>query len=301
MKKISFFSYKGGAGRSTLAINVVPYLADKLGATPETPLILVDMDIDSCGITFYFDIQNHKYIDDYSVQSLFGSNGSIPTDDDDTPIQEHRLFGHLCPVGDWFDKDPRTILCLPAKPDAQLGAGSNYDSPELLSKMNEFVRLCDEYNCCGILFDSAVGDQLTAIGSNNCADDIVCVMRPTKQFREGTDRFLNNLDRHVEDKKIIVVPNVVPTEPLSLEDRDGVHSYPKYAKEKIIESFNDNLDRGNNRYDMSMLDGDLFGVPKIDRFMWQEGILRTVKSGLTQLEVVALKRYEHIAEIICKD
>ena len=57
-----------------------------------------------------------------------------------------------------------------------------------------------------------------------------------------------------------------------------------------------------NDYDLSLLDGDLFGVPKIDRFMWQEGILYTLaKTSLTATERLALERYKMIAEIICKD
>lgn len=298
MKKISCFSYKGGAGRTTLALNVVPYLADLLNASPEHPLILVDMDVDSCGITYFFNLEDYKDIDRFSVQALFGSMGAVPRDDMAETVQDHTLFRHLCPVGDWFNYAPTAILCLPAEPGGALGS-NNYDGRQ--TKVRDFIEECETYECCGILFDSAVGDQLTAIWSNLSADYIMCTMRPTKQFRDGTQRFFDKFDERIaRGKNIIVIPNVVPTEPLTLEGPDGTHNYPEYAKSEIIRSFEDNVARNTNQYDLSMLKDNLFGIPKIDRFMWQEGILRTA-SKLTDTERVALERYKKIAEIICKD
>lgn len=297
MKKISCFSYKGGAGRSTLALNVIPYLADILHASPEHPLILVDMDVDSCGITYFLNLEDYKDIDRFSVQALFGTMGAIPRDDTADTVQEHTLFRHLCKVGEWFNYPAEAILCLPAEPGGSLGT-SNYDGRP--QKVLDFIEECNDYECCGVLFDSAVGDQLTAIWSNQIADTIMCCMRPTKQFREGTQRFFDKFDERIaRGKKIIVIPNVVPTESLDIEDSDGVKAYPAYAKSEIIRSFSDNVDRGSNDYNLDMLKGDLFGVPKIDRFMWQEGILRS-SSKLTETERFALSCYQKIAEIVCK-
>lgn len=304
IKIISCFSYKGGAGRSTLALNVAPFLADKLGATPDRPLILVDMDVDSCGITFFFNLDTVMDPDDFkhcNVQALFGKRGSIPQDR--VPLREHPVFKGLYPVGKLlgYDEDA-AILCMPANPVA--GGSLGYDAGVNESKtMSQFVELCEDYGCSGILFDSAVGDQLTAKWSNHYADDILCVMRPTQQFREGTARFFDKFDKQIEQgKRIILIPNVVPTEPLTLEDHDGKHEYPLHAKSAIKESFMDNVARNENDYDLSMVEGGWFGVPKVDRFMWQEGILRTVdKRDLTDTEHDALKCYKKIAEIICKD
>lgn len=297
MKKISCFSYKGGAGRSTLALNVVPYLADILHASPEHPLILVDMDVDSCGITYFFNLEDYADIDRFSVQALFGTMGVIPRDDAAESVRDHNLFRHLCRVGKWFNYEDDAILCLPAEPGGVLGS-NNYDGKA--QKVSDFIDECDDYECCGILFDSAVGDQLTARWSNNAADTIMCCLRPTKQFREGTQRFFDKFDERLgHGKRIIVIPNVVPTEPLDIEDEEGVKAYPEYARREILKSFEDNVERGNNHYNLEMLDGDLFGVPKIDRFMWQEGILRTA-SRLTDIERSALACYKKIAEIVCE-
>ena len=54
MKNISFFSYKGGAGRTSLLFNTLPFLAQNLGATNTEPIIVLDLDIDSKGLSFLF-------------------------------------------------------------------------------------------------------------------------------------------------------------------------------------------------------------------------------------------------------
>lgn len=297
-KYISCFSYKGGAGRSTLAINVVPYLAEMLGASEKHPLVLVDMDIDSCGLTYLFNLDKQN-IKERCVQGWFHPKYStMPVEDDDEieSATEHIMFRHLFPVGSFFNLKNEAILCLPANPGETMGSESNYDAAQSGS-VNEFKNMCKDI-ACGVLFDSAVGNQLTANWSNRCANYIMCCMRPTKQFREGTNRFFDTYDTKARDKKIIIIPNVVPTDELTLDDENGeTHKYPKYAKEAIVRDFSDNRERSNNIYFLNLLEGDKFGVPKIDRFMWQEGVLRNAR-GLSELEHIALERYKEIASII---
>jgi len=292
---MSFFSYKGGAGRSTLALNVIPFLANALGADQDHPLIVVDMDIDSCGLTFLYNL-HHNLDENFNVQAMFGEHGHIPVSNQSAT--NHNLFRNLMPIGGVYNKGDRDILCLPAYPGNSLNGSSNYDSPmELCQK---FVEECEKVGCCGIVFDSAVGDQLTARWSNDLADCIICCMRPTKQFRDGTNRYFDEtFDETMFGKNVIVVPNVVPTDALTLPADGELRQYPDYAKEEILRSFQDNIDAGNNTYIMDMVDGEIFGVPKIDRFMWQEGILDNLaKDELTDCEKLALRQYEKIAKLV---
>lgn len=304
-KYISCFSYKGGAGRSTLAINVTSFLAEMLGATEERPFVLVDMDIDSCGLTYLFNLHKDERIVQDSVQRWFNpKNPNMPQVDEEEEEDiesalDHSMLKYLFPVGDYFGFKPRAILCLPANPGDTMGSDSNFDAAQS-SSVNFFKKMCKSFTC-GVLFDSAVGNQLTANWSNSCAGYILCCMRPTKQFREGTNRFFDVYDTKAHGKKIIVVPNVVPTDPLSLADEAGkVHQYPSFAKECIRQDFLDNATRKNNTYFLDLLEGDKFGVPKIDRFMWQEGVLRRA-SELSDIEHVALDRYREIAAIIANN
>ena len=294
MKIISCFSYKGGAGRSTLAINVIPFLANELGASAEHPLILVDMDIDSCGLTFLYDLADNVHAQ-YNVQHLFG-DGVIPTED--KPVDRHNLFTHMEPVGEIYKRNATDILCLPAMPSNSLGGQSNnYDGDP--DRFEKFLKECKKVGCCGVLLDSAVGDQLTALWSNKYASHIMCCMRPTKQFREGTKRFFDQFDDEYDGKKVIVIPNVVPTEEVTLYNDGVAVRYPDYAKEQILEAFGENVERDYNIYIMDMVEGEHFGVPKIDRFMWHESILDNLPmEELTDCEKLALKRYKDIAAII---
>ena len=57
-KCYTFYSYKGGSGRTTTALNTVLHLAQKTNASPEHPILLVDADLESAGMTYYFDMTN---------------------------------------------------------------------------------------------------------------------------------------------------------------------------------------------------------------------------------------------------
>ena len=56
-KCFSFYSYKGGSGRTTTLVNVTKHLAEKLNASKEHPILLVDADLESAGLTFFFDCE----------------------------------------------------------------------------------------------------------------------------------------------------------------------------------------------------------------------------------------------------
>lgn len=53
-KCITFYSYKGGSGRSTTLVNSVMHLKDQLEASPESPILIVDADLESAGLTYFF-------------------------------------------------------------------------------------------------------------------------------------------------------------------------------------------------------------------------------------------------------
>ena len=66
----TFYSYKGGSGRTTTLLNTTKHLIDKMGASPQKPILLVDSDLESAGLTYFFDCQD-KFTDAF--------NGSIHT------------------------------------------------------------------------------------------------------------------------------------------------------------------------------------------------------------------------------
>ena len=62
---LSFYSYRGGTGKSTIASNIALISAKKYKT------IIVDLDLYSPQLTYIFDIENEYYINDYLRDSLF--------------------------------------------------------------------------------------------------------------------------------------------------------------------------------------------------------------------------------------
>lgn len=315
MRVFSFFSYKGGAGRSTLAYNVIPIMAaEHFKPTAEKPMIVVDTDIDSCGMS-YLVKADKKATDTNCVQYLL-ANGCPDGADEYPDIKDHPFIGQLVPVGNAYGyPDNDAILLLPAKDGLAIEDGKdNYKdsgSSPFLQKLQSFVEACESYDIPAIILDSAVGNTAAANISNECADTIVCVMRPTLQFTGGTFRYLCSLESDDLDgisgtqkmfslgKHIVLVPNVIPQGEVHI---DG-HRYPNYAVETIRDDFFarfGNSDLCLHNYHFDMLDEDEFGIPAFNRFMWCEGQLYSRdRDDMEADEKLVLDRYYKLANVLC--
>ncbi len=304
MKVISFFSYKGGAGRSTLAYNTIPILAEKhIHPTAKNPMIVIDTDIDSCGMTYLLDTPDNPVTvtDENCVQTLF-SDGCDPRV---TPtIKEHPFFGKLCPVGHSYGyEDNEAILLVPAKGGKLIFQNSSSNHTDngktpLIPRMKRFLDCCERMNISAVFIDSAVGDNLTAVVSNEISNIIVCCMRPTRQFREGTVGYLQRVEtNHISGgKHIVLVPNVIPMDEITI---DGIR-YPDEAVFRISSTFEKISKDSAHTYHLELTKEPTFGIPALDRFMWcEEVLLRVQKNGtLSPEEELVLSRYSQLAAII---
>ena len=298
MKSLTFFSYKGGAGRTSALMNLTPVLGDEnhLNATPDTPIILVDMDIDSAGLTYLLNKEDEAYNSNIYVQYCLGQ-GIPGSNNTSLPISRHPFFSKLCKVGDHFGLDPASVLFLPAKDGAMIEdtKHSNYDA-RISPYLTDMLQLCEDYDCAAVIFDSASGDQMTARWSTNSTQIMVCCMRPTKQFREGSIRYLQRFERENNMKDIVIVPNVVPPMRMTI---DG-DAYPVTAKLNLKNALQKSLDETKNTLHLDMLTGDEFGIPMVPRFMWLEGVLATI-ADRNDDEESAYQKYVLLADIICND
>lgn len=301
-KVISYFSYKGGAGRSTLLYNTVPLLLNEhIQPTPTNPVVLVDMDIDSCGLSYLLGVQAAQIEDTCCVQHVL-AHGCDSTACNS--ITEAEVLKDLIPVGEQLGyASNEAVLFLPAKDNRNVNpdAHSNYKDENFLIRLQSFVDACSNYGVSTIILDSAVGNQATALIANNLARTIVCCMRPTTQFVEGTARYLQKQDTDdatvTGRKKCILVPNVVPQGDVIIDDL----KYPNYAINRIYQIFDKFIDGRDEeeewQYNAEMLDRDAFGIPAVPSFMWRESQLYT-QEYLDQNEQVALERYRKLARII---
>ena len=136
MKKAIIVAGNYGSGKTELSLNMAVEFSQK-GNT-----VLVDMDIDSCGLTYLFNLHLQD-TRETSVQGWFNPRyPRMPIADDEEveDATEHELFKKLFPVGDFFGFKPRAILCLPANPGEDMGNESNYDAAQS-SNVNTFKKI----------------------------------------------------------------------------------------------------------------------------------------------------------------
>lgn len=72
----TFYSYKGGSGRTTALLNTVKYLIRDLGASKDRPLLLVDADLESAGLTYFFNCHN-KFSGDLNTSSILSKSTTL--------------------------------------------------------------------------------------------------------------------------------------------------------------------------------------------------------------------------------
>ncbi len=298
-KVISYFSYKGGAGRSTLAYNTIPILAaEHFRPTKSSPIIIVDMDLDSCGMSYLLEVEN-DITDENCVQKLLNSGFD---NECKGPIYEHPTFKNFFPVGNKFGyPENEAILFLPAKDmkNVNSNGASNYSDGKnpFRPKLKDLIGLCEDYNVPAVFFDSSVGNNGTATVVNQLSNIVICCMRPTTQFVNGTIRYLNSFKTIAGGrKKVVLVPNVVPQEEIVIDGQE----YPKRAIDRIFDKFMPLIQASDDlgiSYEPSMLDYKEFGIPAVKSFMWREGQLYTQKQRDENEEIV-LERYKKLSNIV---
>ena len=306
MKKISYFSYKGGAGRSSVAFNTIPYLVKKLNATSKHPILVFDLDLDSAGLTFLLK-KNRPDIENYSLQEALASGYSkVLNSPSRIDIAHHAIFKNCLPVGDCFGLDNESksaVLFMPTKRNESLGKGTNnnYAIGGIdENRFREIIQACEDFEFSAVLFDTPAGNQATAQWALDSSDCVATCMRITYQFRTGTHEFLCNKLKNFSNKKFIIVPNAVPTDTIYIDG--NVVSYEK-IKELIIDSFS-GIDINNNTIDLSMVgkDADYFGINEVKRFKIQEDVLFKISENrLSDDEQLAISAYKRLVDCLVEE
>lgn len=289
MKTISFFSYKGGSGRTSLMYNTLPYIAKELGATNEAPLIVADFDIDSKGISLLLNAKSEIN----TIQVLKGDFGSSRPIYNQS-IANHPFFKSLMPIGEMLGLDANlnsSVLLVSANvtndDNRYINGADNFDSKG--RTLNQFSVLCERNGCKGLVMDTPAGYQLASDLSLGISDTIVTVMRITKQFRTGTLEYLDDKNKIFNGKNFVIVPNAVPPCSNSLVKNtiDNLH--------KNIENI-----PANNNFILSFLENDMDGINEVNSFKFEEQNLleQSARRDLTQDELMATEKYKFLAEIV---
>lgn len=299
MINCSFFSYKGGAGRTSLLYNVLPYLVESMGATPKEPIIVVDFDIDSKGLSYL--LHNPAFPAPFNCIQVLRQDDSVNLDMDEDDIGKHTFFAGLEPVGAKIGLDrslDRSVLFLTAhstsKDNKYLGNLSNFDADNV--SLRDFNQLCFDMGCKSIVMDCPAGFQLTGMKALGISQKIVTTMRITKQFRIGTYDFLSEKSKEYTGKEFIIVPNVVPKpENTGYEVSPIINEIASRTKETISDT---------NKCNLSMLTDGHLGINEVKVFKFEELNLKyeEVENGhkYTEDELEAIDSYKYLAKELSK-
>lgn len=305
MKKISFFSYKGGAGRTSTAFNTLPYLVRELHPTKEHPILIVDLDIDSAGMTFLIkELLNGKNrdVESYSVQDAINGYSYAPWV---TSIAQHPVLSKCIPVGDCFDTsndDIHSVLFMPTKRNQNIANGANNYAigAQQTDIFRQIVTDCEDLGFSAIVFDTPAGNQATSQWALAYSKTIVTCLRITFQFRTGTEEFLRNR-QNLTGKRFVIVPNAVPTEEIIINGKPVDY---KVKKDNMLAEFRNIGNSNNNIIDLTMLgEGeDYFGINEVKRFKIQEEILFKIDNHmLSEDDKKAIEAYKRLAKCICEE
>ena len=294
-KKITFHSYKGGSGRSSTTYNTIPYLVDILGADESHPVLLLDVDIDSAGLTYLLGTEEY-FLQNNDVKKLL--KGEIvfrPRATSD--LANHPLISNFVPVGDQFGVEKGAVLFLGVNDKMKIDNKEiDGSSQDLLNRLAVFAD--NNPAIKAIVMDSASGVQTVANFATNFADTLVCCMRPTVQFRYGTRRFLEHLEHEQVSKRIVLLPTVVPTVDVEV---DGVRQREEALGQisAIATKRRDSIS-----VDDSFVKDDCFGINEVQRFKWCEGVLyKLEREGALKQEdeKLAASRYRKLAEVLSEE
>ena len=306
MQTITFYSYKGGSCRSVTLLNVLPFLVEVFDANALEPILVVDMDLDSAGITALLQEDTH-FQSGFDVKSLL-SDGFPGSNTKCANLRQHPFFQHTVPVGERVGVDNDSILFLGTNDSKVLSiddiGGANIESIRILKQA------CRANGFKAIVLDSASGDQVPAKISTTAASTIVCCLRPTRQFRTYTFQYLRRLKNRIpDDTKVIVLPTAVPTTDLPFKKSS--------EKENSLSLLQDHIAMFNKDERNCLIDNfvfnDHFGIPEVEKFKWREDVLYKLhKKFECQLssndsepvaplrpdEKIALNRYQEVSQLI---
>lgn len=292
---VTFFSYKGGAGRSTTCLNTLPLLAEECGAITSAPILLLDMDIESAGMTYLLGMQD-EFKGKFDVKELIRGEENWPQNSVGESIVDHPLYKYFRPVGKKLGLENDSAVMFLGVDDSSNSVDRTVIVGAIEAVLTKFRHFCMNNKVRAAVFDSAAGDQFSARLAVEIADKLVFCMRPTIQFRIGTFNYLKRMSMRVgnfgDDTDIILLPTVVPAD----VEIDGVRQLSS-AAEDIAKRL---ADLSNLRVYKDFLSADNFGINEISRFKWKEGILYDLRkvAELSEDEKKALSRYTKLAKLI---
>jgi cellulose biosynthesis protein BcsQ len=299
MRKVSFFSYKGGSCRSTTAWNTTYFLAEKWNANKDYPLIVIDADIDSAGLSILMNKAQSFTVQDLMLEYK-GKGEEIRKKLISTgTVKDHPFFSRLVPVGKEFGREEaEAVLLLPARVSDNCEE-FKCTNDMVLNLIKDIETLCNKTACRGIVFDTPAGTQMFATICLERSNVIVCCMRPTDQFRVGTKRFIEKTFADKSRFKFILCPTAVPKNKVKVDTWNMPDDLSGCLKDDVLEKIKNNYpDFADCIIEKMILNDDsILGIPEVALFKWKESCLGRDGADSDDQEL-ALRSYEYLADLI---
>jgi cellulose biosynthesis protein BcsQ len=264
---------------------VAGLLAKELKSTANRPTLLLDLDLDSAGLTL---LLRHEKTFDGQKWSMYG----ILTDKvsfDVDPVREEFFTRRAVDVSGELGVEKGIVRFVGS--EVKGASDITIDDGDSLDRMEDLQERSEDRGYTAMIIDSASGWQQAARLAHFVSDVVVYCCRVTHQFLEGTklqlERFVNLCEQESgRVPKIIILPVAVPP------------TTPRW-EERMAQAINSLKSLRNKFEDRTTVElADSF-VDEVVSFKWYESVL-AAKTQLEQDERAALSAYESLAKQITK-
>ena len=205
---VSFYSFKGGTGRSTSLSNIAYQLA-KEGAS----VGCMDFDLSAAGLHWIYDIGPNRVANTKSIHNRLNSEQANSGDMDDYIIDLARSYRD--------DDIPGELYLMPGEVDGTAVQEIKQNAETMHRKMREIIGDFEaRYDLDYLFLDSRSGISTQAVPIFDKADMVLTFTRWTHQHKSGTAELLSWIfETPVELNDVICmasnVPNSVPESEIS--------------------------------------------------------------------------------------
>ena len=282
VKVITMYSFKGGSGRTVCTANIATFMSKALGATRDHPLLIMDMDLDSAGLTTLLGLDKSFSERVHHCSSLLQKKFDIGNKSHQKSIFDEKEG--LVDVSRQFGAEPGTIRFL-GTPVVGLEEYTHVRQ-DSAKQMRYFLDLCGDRQFVGVLIDSASGRQETAQLCHRVSDLVVYCFRLTEQFVYGTGHYLNHFIKVCEDEQqripaILLLPIAVPV----------VSAKWKQLYEMRIDMMDTWEKQYGKKTSVHLMRP---GIPEVEAFKWFESVLY-VKKNRSEDESKILHAFQNVA------
>ena len=220
LSRILMYSFKGGSGRTVTSTNLSYILASEM----KKKVIFIDLDVESSGSTVLFNLDDEvKGRKLWTIQDVF--RGFVESPEDSLVHQTISVGKKDFEQTDWehlhkviYGEKNSYLKVVPARIILTGQDELNARDPDVLVRFERLLQKIEAFRDAPdiVVFDSASGQQESALaGLLNC-QMLVIFVRWTRQFITGTlnfmEHFLMSGKFWGRIRKILIVPTAVPRE-----------------------------------------------------------------------------------------